>query len=104
MTSKQKMVMGMGLVAVVALSWVLKLTGVLGDDEPAKKPLSPALELVRTRWNGMTAKQQHDVCSDVRARGAEVVADDLQDLFKMFSRTAHEDIVFFLDDLACKNA
>lgn len=60
-----------------------------------------SMEILRRVWNGMTAQQQRDICNGVEAFGADSAADQVQAAAGNSSADFHDDVVFFLEDVAC---
>ena len=78
----------------LAVSWTPKK-----DDPPTAR--DQRIEAMRVTWNGLSAKQQFDICASVHNDGVDVAADQVQEAAGDFSADTHADIVFFLGDVAC---
>jgi hypothetical protein len=89
------------VVSLLALALVGCSKGERSDIYDDTVPEVDNVDVLRRVWNGMSAAEQHDVCSGFHLYGADVTADQIQEAAGNLSAEFHDDTVFFLEDLAC---
>lgn len=89
-----------GVVAVVILG-AIGANKKKAEEDAAPSASDQRIEALRLTWNGMSAAEQHDLCSAVHLQGADVVADEVQSSAGIFGSDAHDDVVWFLEEMAC---